>query len=87
MSIVQGIAQQCITSGSARDAVMACLSTLNGAWQSGIESMLNCSDCAQAAQYLLSLTASCSNLPAEFKECVVNPRMCAVLVYVGVRMF
>ena len=87
MSDVQNIAQQCIASGSTRDAVLACLSTLNSSWQTGIESMLNCRSCADAAKYLLNMTQSCSNLGNTFQLCTVDPRYCVIPVYMGVRMF
>ncbi len=81
MADVQSIATQCIEAGSMRDAVLACISTLNSTWQQGIESVLNCTSCAGAASLLVKLANSCSDLPASY-QCWLTP----CTVYMGVRM-
>ena len=81
MADVQSIATQCIQPGPMRDAVLTCISTLNSTWQQGIESVLNCRSCDQAASILVKLANSCSNLPASY-QCWLTP----CTVYMGVRM-
>jgi len=82
MTDVQSIATQCIQAGPMRDAVLTCISTLNSTWQQGIESVLNCMSCDQAASILVTLANSCSNLPANY-QCWLTP---CTPVYLGVRM-
>ncbi len=81
MADVQSIATQCIQTSSMRDAVLACIATLNSTWQQGIEMVLNCTSCDQAASMLVRLANSCSDLPASY-QCWLTP----CTVYMGVRM-
>jgi hypothetical protein len=81
---VRTIAQKCITDATTRDDVLACLSTLNSSWQTGMESLLNCRNCTDAANYLVALTQSCSSLGDSYVRCLIDMSGC--YVYMGVRM-
>ena len=88
MTDVRSIAEQCISPGPTQELVLSCLSTLNTSWQVGIEGMLNCSDCEQAAQYLANLIQPCASLEdTRFTRCIIDPRSCNNTMYLGVRMF
>jgi hypothetical protein len=87
MTDVQTIARQCINSPPTLDLVLQCLSSLNSSWQTGVEAMLNCKNCEDAAQMLVNLTQACPPADATFAPCALIPSRCMVPVYMGVRMF